>query len=312
MNGTRNSSAVRRREQRALAAARKSEFVRSVEQHYNLEGLHEVSGRPPLGPYIKRMWQRRHFIWWESKSKVETQNIGNKLGSFWFILRPILDATFYWLVFAVILQLDRGLPNYPAFIIIGVFMFQLTSVSITEGVNLIKNSKSMIRGFRFPRASLAVASLLHNFLQRIPAMVSMFVIIMVIPPHALPQVTWLLFPVILVLQVIMDFGLLLLFARLGHVLPDLAKAMAFISRLLLYGSGVIFPLVERLQHQPAILAIVELNPVYHVLMMYRTAIIDGVVPPAESWIMVCSWTFGLFIVGFFFFWRGEETYGRDR
>lgn len=304
--------AERRRNERARQSARKSDFVREVEQHYSLDELKAVSGRPPFGVYLQQMWQRRHFIWWESKSKVETQNMGNRLGSFWLVLRPALDAAFYWLVFAVVLELNRGVENYSAFIIIGVFMFQLTSTSITDGTNLIKKSKSMIKGFTFPRASLAVSSLLHNFLQRTPAMLAMFVFIIVIPPHALPQTTWLLFPVILLIQTVLDFGLLLLFARLGHTLPDLAKTMSFVSRLLLYGSGVIFPLVNRLQDKPELLAIVELNPIYHILMMYRTALIDGAVPPAESWIMVCAWAVGLLVVGFLFFWRGEESYGRDR
>lgn len=302
---------MRRREQRALETARESEFVRKVEQSYDLQHLHEVSGRPPLHKYIQRIWQRRHFIWWESKSKVETENIGNRLGSFWFILRPMLDAAFYWLVFGVVLQQDRGVDNYTAFVIIGVFMFQLTSSAINSGVNLIKKSNSMIRAFQFPRASLAVASLVHNFMQRVPAMITMFILIMALPYHALPQVTWLLFPVILVLQVIMDFGLYLLFGRLGHVMPDLAKAMSFISRLLLYGSGVIFPLVERLSDRPTLLAIVEFSPVYQVLTMYRTILVDGTLPTAYSWILLSAWAFGLLIIGFVFFWRGEESYGRE-
>ncbi len=303
---------VRRREQRALSAARRTEFVQRVEQRYALDHLHEVSGRPPLGQYFKRLWQRRHFIWWESKSKVETENIGNRLGSFWFILRPCLDAAFYWLVFGVVLEMSRGVDNYTAFVIIGVFMFQLTSSAVNNGVNLIKSSKSTIRAFQFPRASLAVASLVHNFLQRIPAIIAMFVIIVALPPHALPQVTWLLFPAILALQTIMDFGLYLLFARLGHLMPDLAKAMSFFSRILLYGSGVIFPLVSRLEDRPEILAIIEFSPVYQVLMMYRTALIDGAVPSAYQWILLSAWAIGLLLVGFFFFWRGEESYGREQ
>ena len=284
----------------------------SIEQVYTLDHLHAITGRPSLGSYLKRLWERRHFIWWESRSKVETENIGNRLGSFWFILRPALDAAFYWIVFGFLLRMDRGMTNYVAYVIIGVFMFQLTSAAINNGVRLIHSSKSMIRAFQFPRASLALSSLVHNFMQRTPAMLAMFVFIMVIAPHALPKATWLLFPVILALQVLMDLGLYLLFARLGHAMPDLAKAMSFFSRVLLYGSGVIFPLVTRLEGHPTLLAVVEQNPVYQILQMYRTIIIEGVVPEPRSWLIVGCWAVGLLVGGFLFFWRGEESYGRER
>lgn len=306
------SSPRSKREQKEFDSLKDSEFVRNlVSERGDLSHLRAVSGRPPFGQYLKQLWHRRHFIWWDSRGKVAASTTDDRLGSLWLILRPILDAMFYWLVFGLLLNMSRGMDNYIAFVIIGVFMFQNTSAAMNSGTRVIASSKSMIRAFQFPRASLPLATLVRDYLQRVPALLVMFIIIMLIPPHELPTESWLLFPVILLLQMVMDFGLLLIFARLGVALPDLAKAMAFVTRLLMYGSGVIFPIDRFLSH-PTLMAIINLNPIYVVLDMYRLVLIDGTVPPAHHWIVLSSWAFGLLIVGFIFFWRGEETYSRER
>lgn len=299
-------------EQREFDSLKNSTFVRTVVANRgDLSHLHSVSGRPPLGRYVQQLVQRRHFIWWDSRSRVSTANVEDRLGSFWLILRPLLDALFYWLIFGVLLDMSRGMSNYIAFVIIGVFMFQSTTSAINAGTKVISSSKSMIRAFQFPRASLPLAVLVRDFLQRVPAILVMFAIIMVIPPHEFPNTAWLLFPVILLLQLCMDFGLLLLFARLGVMLPDLSKAVPFATRILMYGSGVIFP-IDRFVNHPTIMAIIELNPVFVVLEMYRAILIDGTVPPSQHWIVLASWAIGLLVAGFLFFWQGEESYSRER
>lgn len=290
-----------------------SKFVDAVQNTYGgLEGLHEVTGRPPLGRYLKQLWQRRHFIWWQSRSRVVTENDDSRLGAVWLILKPLLDAIFYWLIFGLLLRLDRGMSNYVAYVIIGVFMYQYTSTALASGTKTISSSKAMIRAFQFPRMSLPLADLVYDFLQRGPAILVMFAIIMAIPPHELPELAWLLFPVILLLQLVLNFGLMLIFARLSTFLPDISKVMPFATRILLYGSGVIFPIAERAANVPALLAVIEANPIYVLLSMYRSILIDGIPPGLHSWITLGAWALGLFVIGFFMFWQGEESYGRDQ
>lgn len=290
----------------------RSDFVYDAEVAYGgISHLARVGGRPPIPRYLRELWQRRHFIWSESRSKVSTANAGNRLGSAWLVLRPLLDAAFYWLIFGVILNVGRGLPNYVAFVIIGIFMFQLTSSALSGGVTAIRQSRSMIRAFSFPRASIPVALVTRNLLERIPAFIVMFIMIAVIPPHAWPTPTWLLFPAILIFQTITDLGMMLLFARLGAAWPDLAQAMTFGTRILLYGSAVIFP-IERFVSHPSALAIIEMNPVYIILTAYREILIDGTVPGPMVWLQLSAWALGFAVVGFLFFWQGEESYSRER
>lgn len=239
-----------------------------------------------------------------------TRYSNERLGMLWYVLRPLLDAAFYWVVFGVLLNLSQGMDNFVAFILIGVFMFQLSSRAITGGVSLIRSSKSMIRAFAFPRAALGVSMVLRDLMSSLPAIVMMLIMIIAIPPHEAPNVAWSFFPIILALHLIMSLGFVLFFGWLGARMPDLAQAMSFVSRLLMYASAVIFP-VERFVDDPTVLAIIQANPIYVVLDMYRMTLMDGAAPPLESWLLLTAWAVGALVIGFTLFWWDEERYGRE-
>ncbi|WP_404311768.1 ABC transporter permease [Agrococcus terreus] len=284
---------------------------RDLQSRYgDLSHLRRVGSRPPLREYFTELWDRRHFIWAGARGEALTRYSNERLGALWYILRPMLDAAFYWVIFGLVLDIGGSVDNYVAFILIGVFMFQLSSRAITGGTGLIRGSKPMLRAFAFPRASLGASLVLRDLFVGMPAIGVMLVAIIAIPPHEWPTVTWSFFPIILVLQSILNGGLALSFGWLGSVLPDLAQAMSFVARLLMYGSAVLFP-VERFIDHPTVLAIIQANPIYVVLDLYRAVLMEGSVPPLAEWLVLAGWAFGAAVVGFVVFWINEERYSRE-
>lgn len=275
------------------------------------EGLSPVGVRPTLGRYIGQLWERRHFIWADSRHRVATQNSRNLLGNLWLVLRPMCDAAIYFVVFGLILQADRGVGNFAAYVVIGVLMFRSTMRSISQGPTTLRSGRSMIRAFSFPRAALPISSEIRDGLQMFWTIAVMLVMVMVLPPHEMPQTAWLWVAPIFALQCVLNLGISFVMARIGFLLPDVTQLMTMLGRVLMYGSGVIFPIDNYLTH-PTAAAIIQANPIYQMLSMYRGVLMDGTAPAAQSWIILGAWAVGLFVAGFLFFWRGEATYGGER
>lgn len=271
-------------------------------------GLTPVGVRPELGEYVAQLWGRRHFIWMDARHRVLSQNNRNRLGNVWLLLRPLLDAAFYFLIFGVILRFDREIDNFAAYIIIGVLMFRATATSVTSGSSVLASGKAMIRAFSFPRGTIPISAVLRDALQMVWTVGAMLLMIMVIPPHELPNLAWLLVIPLLALQWTLNLGITFILARVGFLLPDTAQLMSFASRVLMYSSGVIFPIDQILNH-PVALAVIEANPIYQMLQMYRQILMDGTVPAAESWMILGGWAGGLLLFGFLYFWQGEASYG---
>lgn len=274
------------------------------------DDLSPIGVRPRFGEYLRQLWERRHFIWYDSRQRAANQESRSLLGNGWLILRPMLDAAFYWLIFGVLIGADRGVENFPAFVVIGILMFRSTAGSLTSGTGSMRAGRSMIRAFSFPRAAIPISNVLQSGLTAAITTASMCVAIILIPPHALPQATWPLIIPIFLLHMAMNLGITFITARVGFHLPDMANIMSVFSRILMYTSGVIFP-IERFIKDPTVREIITLNPLYRVIDMARTVLIAGEVPELESWLILLAWIAVLVVGGFLFFWRGEESYGRE-
>lgn len=272
--------------------------------------LAPIGVRPRFGDYLRQLWERRHFIWYDSRQRAATQESRSLLGNGWLVLRPMLDAAFYWLIFGVLIGVDRGVENFPAFIVIGILMFRSTAAAITSGTGSMRAGRPMIRAFSFPRAAIPISNVLQSGLTAVVTTTSMCLAIILIPPHAFPQATWPLMIPVFLLHMSMNLGITFITARIGFHLPDVANFMSVFSRILMYTSGVIFP-IERFIDDPTLRSIVTLNPLYRVIDMSRTVLIDGKVPELDSWLILLAWVAVLVVGGFLFFWRGEESYGRE-
>ena len=283
-------------------------------------GMLRVVSRPPMGEYLRRLWQRRHFIVADSRARVESSNRVNILGSVWLVLNPLLSGVVYFVIFGLVLQGRRGIDNFPGYLIIGVFMFQFTIRCLTQGSRSISGGKSLIRAFSFPRASLPVAMVLRETLKFIPALITMLVLIIAIP-YVMPLLDpggeplelriswlWLLFPGVLVLQLVLNLGIALLAARVTAKIPDLTQVISIFARFWLYGSAVFFS-IDRFDAVPALQTIMRLNPMYLVLDIARDLLLYATAPSWMSWALLSAWSAGVLVAGAVYFWRGEETYG---
>lgn len=278
----------------------------------SIEGLAHVGKRAKLSTYLKALWRRRHFIYYESQAKIQGGTRKDILGFLWLFINPLLSVFAFWFIFGFILQASKGVDNFIGYLVIGVFFFQYTNRTVTGGSGAVKAGASMIRGFQFPRAALPVSVVLRNFLDFVPSVGIMVMVIAVIPP--LEHITWrvILVVPIIALQTIFNIGLACLLARLCHMVPDLSNLMTIFSRFWLYGSGVFFGIDQQLAEHPQLLSIMHFNPMYAYLELTRDALLYGIESPMWMWASAVIWAFGLLIIGFIYFWRGEESYGRFR
>lgn len=271
--------------------------------------LTRVGARPPFGTYLRQLWQRRHFLWAESRAKVSTGSRETVLGQLWLILTPILDGLMFFVIFGLVLRVDRGVENFIGFLLIGVFLFGFASRCITSGSKAVHSGKNLIKAFNFPRASLPIAVVLREVLNLGLAMAAMFALIIAIPPTE--TWTWhavLLVPILLQLIVFVT-GLSLFFARICAAIPDVSRLISLSMRLVMWGSGVMFPLT-RFENHPALLSIIRANPLFITIDMARSAILYGEAPELHQWLTMGAWAIGSFGIGLVFFWQAEESYGR--
>lgn len=273
--------------------------------------LARVGARPGFVQYLRSLWAYRSFIVFDSRSRIAGGNSVNALGRVWMVLNPILNGATYFFVFGLLLGTGKGIPNFIAYLIIGVFLFRYTTSAITAGSRAIAGNLAIVRAFRFPRATLVLATNMREFMVFIPTLITMFVLILVIPPLEEITALWLLIVPLLALQTLFNVGLSMLLARIVARWPDFSNLIGFGTRIWLYLSAVFFS-IERFENHPLMVTFMHLNPMYCVLDIARESLLYGEVAAPERWLVLIAWTVVLLVVGTLVFWQAEETYGEER
>ena len=288
-------------------------------------GLRSLNVRPPLSEYIRDLVRRWPFISVMASSTAYARNQNNYLGQLWSVLTPILNAAVYVLIFGVLLGISRHVDNSIAFIVIGVFMFRFIEASVTGGAKSISGKTQLLRSLHFPRAVLPISTVLSQLATLVPALAVMCAITLLsgfIGDYEMVRITWwwLLLPCAVALLWIFNTGVAFIVARIVATTPDLDNIISFFMRVLMYGSGVIFPLgtyIEQMKLSPVAHTIVsgalEYQPVAVYLYLTRSSLLqDELFPPSGMmWTLGAVWAVVFFVIGFVFFWSGEEKYGRD-
>ncbi|MBE0010356.1 MULTISPECIES: ABC transporter permease [unclassified Arthrobacter] len=282
----------------------------AVPTSVDLRTLIKVGVRPHFLDYLVALWDYRHFVFFDAKASVQSGNSRDRLGSIWLILNPVLNGLTFYLIFGVLLQVDRGIENFIGFLIIGVFLFQMSSRSISNGARAIQSNLKVVQAFNFPRATLLLSVNIRELLASVPVIITMLVLILLLEPAE--EITWLWFLVVpaLLLQTVFNLGIGLILARVVSRVNDVANVISFVMRILMYASCVMFP-ISLFDPYPTVQEAIEVNPLYQVLTIVRESVLYSEVPSWESWAILGAWALGALAVGMVFFWLAEETYGRD-
>jgi teichoic acid transport system permease protein len=305
-------------------------------------GLRLSGARPSLTRYLATLWQRRHFIWGYATARSVSMYTEARLGQLWQVLTPLLNAVVYWLIFGILFQASRGVQNYPAFLLAGVFVFAFTERSIVTGSNVMRANLQLIRALYFPRASLPLAYVIVELQQM---MVGMIVLIPIMLFTGEP-LTWYWFLMIpaMALQTAFNVGAALIVARLGGSLADVSELIPFFLRISRYFCGVMYMITTLPATVPSWgLKLLSLNPPAVFISLVRVALMrsyrqnapgnkpydaaachafyvhkipslqaycPAVVTNNDLWIAALGWGIGFFVIGIVFFWQAESLYGR--
>jgi teichoic acid transport system permease protein len=311
-------------------------------------GLRPSAMRPPALAYLRELWQRRHFILAFATARNMALYTEARLGQLWQVLTPLLNAGVYWLIFGELLKINRGIPNYLGFVVIGVFVFNFTQRTFISTSTVMTQNLDLIRALQFPRAALPVGYVIIELQQMLLSMVVLIPILLLTGEPLTWQ--WLLAIPALLLQTIFNVGCGLAVARLASQVNDVSQLLPFLTRTWLYASGVIFS-ISTLDIGDRLKSLLEINPAALYITLTRNALMvterqaapgtkpynkalcdiwktlgqqkgqparyqyysaycHGAINPLHLWYYAIGWAVLALVVGFFFFWQAETRYGR--
>jgi teichoic acid transport system permease protein len=288
------------------------------------------------------VWQRRHFIVAYATARNVSMYTEARLGQLWQVLTPLLNSGVYYLIFGVLFKANRGIDNYIAYLVTGVFIFAFTERSIVVGSTVMRANISLIRALHFPRACLPLAYVIVEFQQLLLSMLVLFAIVLGTGEPLTPY--WLLLIPALLLQATFNMGAALILARLGAGAQDISQLVPFLLRVWRYFCGVMYSIASLPASLPEwAKGILSLNPAavyislirYAIMSTYRDdapgakpynaaecaifnakkipdlqAYCHSSIQVGDLWIAGIGWAVVTLVIGVLYFWQAETRYGR--
>ena len=242
--------------------------------------LEPASARPPALKYLRMLWQRRQFITGFATASNVAMYSEARLGQLWQVLTPLLNAGVYFLIFGVLLGINRGVPGYIPFLVTGIFVFNFTQRACITSSVVMRDNLPLIRALPFPRGSLPLGYVIIELQQLLLSFAVLFVIILA---YGEPLTWyWLLILPLLALQTLFNVGCAFILARWGSGFDDVSQLLPFIIRTWMYASGVIFSIQTTLTLIPGkvlyrhhILAyLLQVNPAAVYITLTRNAVLQ--------------------------------------
>jgi len=270
-------------------------------------GLTRMGTRPPLGRYLVDTIRRSDFITTMAAYRLRASVAENRMGIFWYIVQPLLDAAIYGLIFGVIQGASRP-PDFVAYVLTGTIMYRYFQTSFSGGAGCIVGSRALIQSLAFPRLTIVLSSLFQNFLAFLPP-VAILPIILVALGHK-PNLGWLLMFPLIALLAIFSAGVAMIAARINVHVRDFGTLVPAISRILYFSSGVLFNVNTIFKDHPLVMRAYDYHPLYIMVRIAR-GLLMGIPYPTYYWQNLAIWAVSVAVVGVIFFWFAEERYGLE-
>ena len=270
-------------------------------------GLVSASKIPGLGDYLKSTWQRKDFIAELADARSTQQYSDSLLGRIWQLITPLLNAAIYYFIFGVLLGTSKGIENFTAFLVAGVFVFNFMQVTVTAASASIPKNSRLIKAIHFPKLVLPLATVVQQIQQYVVSLVVLLVIVLATGEPI--TLMWLTLPLVLAMQVLFTTGFALILARFGARSQDINQLLPFFTRTWRYVSGVFFSItIFTATMANAVGTALLLNPGAVYIDLVRDSLMVSESSDPLIWIMGAVWAIVFFVVGLVYFYRGEKKY----
>lgn len=244
-----------------------------------------------------------------AKREVSAEHSGKALGMFWGILQPLFILAVYALIYGVVFRAKIGgtfeLPlNYTVYLLSGLVPWFAFSFAMTKGTGAVSSHSSLVKLVVFDLDVLPIGTAIAACLSLVLG-IGFIGLYTLVDYHSLPW-TYVLLPVLLLLQFLAMCGVAYVLSALGVFLKDVRDVVQLSALVLIF----LMPVVYLPNQVPAAFKFVLwLNPFTYMVYCYQDVLYFGRIAHPVSWLAFLLWSLFVFTGGYRLFRRVRPYFG---
>jgi lipopolysaccharide transport system permease protein len=258
---------------------------------------------------ISLLTRHRQLTWEMTKREITDRYSGQMLGTFWAIGHPLILMAVYVFIFAVVFKQKIGgtreLPlDYVTYLLCGLIPWLSFQEAMTKSATVITSNANLVKQVIFPIEILPVKGVIASFITQLIS--SIILILYVIIKHGYIPLSYVLIPVIFILQIMAMIGVSYLLSSIGAYFRDLKDIVPVFCLVGMY----VMPIFYLPEQVPKLFRpILYLNPFSYFIWCYQDVFYFGRIEHWWAWIIYFCMSISVFYLGYRIFRKLKIMFG---
>ena len=250
---------------------------------------------------LKNLFRYKDFIYQLVRRDIIARYKRSVLGVAWTMINPLGTMLILSIVFAQLFQV-RG--TYPALILSNLVAWNFFSQTTTASLGAMLWGANLFRKIFLPRTSFIVSTIGTGVVNLLLSLVPLFFVLLITGNPIYLSIIFL--PVSIIILIFFSLGFSLLLSTYVPYFPDIAEMYPILTTAWMYLTPIIYP--EDLMANVFNGLLLKLNPLYHVLKVFRIVVFDGRFPTWQEFIVSFLISIITLILGWIIYTRKSETF----
>ncbi len=223
------------------------------------------------------------------------------LGVAWTMLQPLGMMVVMTLVFS---RLFHQVEGYPAYVLSGLIAWTFFSQTTTAAIHQMVWGGALLNRIYLPRTSFSISAIGTGLVNLALSIVPLIALVLIL--HLPLTINILFIPISMLLLACFALGVGLLLSTLAVNFPDVSEMYQIILMAWMYFTPIIYP--ETMVPPEYQRWMFTLNPMYHLVKLFRVPIYEGKLPDPQSLLMGTVVSLVTLIVGWIVFSREADRF----
>ena len=251
---------------------------------------------------FSELYKYREFLSTSVHKDIRGKYKGSFLGVLWSFINPLLTTFIYTIIFSVLLKSTQ--EHYVVFVIIGVLPWTWFTNTMSYTNTYLMNG-GIIKKVYFPREILAISSVTSGLVNYL---ISCLIILLFLLFSGIGfNINILFLPIILIVQYILQLGILLITSSIDVYVRDFEYIINFFVQMLFYAT----PILYSSSMFGRFVWLLKLNPLTTIINAYRDIFYYQTMPNFTSLLLVFIASIIILIIGTLIFKKLEKGFAEE-
>lgn len=250
---------------------------------------------------LKTFYNYRDLLWEFVKKDIKLKYRNSLLGIIWSMLNPLFIMGVLTFIFSNLFK--NNISNFPIYCLSGRLIYDFFSQSTNQCMISITGKSSLIKKIYVPKYLYPLSRVISSFIIFLISLIPLFMIMIVMKVN-FTRVTLLIFyPLICLFFICLGIGMIL--ATINVFFRDMQHLYSIVLLVIMYASAIFYS-VDIIN--PKYVMILNLNPIFPIINVFRDCILNGKITVINSWILSPLYAILSVIIGTIIFYKKQDKF----